>query len=696
MRRLLLLLWFSWSACTCRPDVIDPVELGFRVFPTELNFGRVLEGGTKTLTVTLTAETRSTIDIAVRTTGPFTSESRVELPGAGSYELPVTFRAGVGAATGVLELRVGEKLAQVPLSGEGVRPPPCLPSRVCVSSEYSLAADACIETDLPDDSPCDPGGLCLEQGRCRSGECLGVPRTCDDGDPCTNDGCSMELGCVNTPLICPQPAEACQVATCVPMQGCVQGPAPDFTPCGAVDCVSYSICDNGTCISAPTPDGVPCDVAIACLPEATCQDHVCTRETEGDWIPSWTAPVGAALRGDVATLGNNLFLSVCVALETDGGEPEDGGADGGGDEPDGGEEELDGGEEEPDGGEDFDGGEELDGGEDGGEVDAGPAPPLPEVCSLISYTGSGFDRFSYVYEDESSREVLAAGTPGVLLKRDGGLELRAPSSGELLAELPSGEWALGETLFLITDGGLTQWWDDAGTRFLGEASGRLARGDALYAWNGDAGMLVRVELLEDGGVDRREVLLPQIDTQTILTAEGRVVLPPHSIVTFEEDGGVTSTPLDAGEWNVLADETLAARGVVSLFEERCDGGPECWTWTRGVRMSDGADLFAGGVTPGRMVANTLVPAAGAVAVLMHEEGRFDLRVYSEGEELGVCHLPARLTEVLSATYSPNALVLVSPRADGGVLLESYSFGGLPVETLGWPTPRGVFGTKSGN
>lgn len=59
----------------------------------------------------------------------------------------------------------------------------------------------CTYEEAPDDSPCDDGNTCTLQERCRAGSCVEAAKLdCDDGDPCTNDGCDAKLGCTHEAL----------------------------------------------------------------------------------------------------------------------------------------------------------------------------------------------------------------------------------------------------------------------------------------------------------------------------------------------------------------------------------------------------------------------------------------------------------------------------------------------------------------
>lgn len=448
--------------CRCGSRIVEPLELGLRVEPDQIDFGRVLEGDTKQATLTLYAETRARVEVALSTEAPFGVEAAAIVPGGGQTTAFVSFHAGNVDATGVIVLIVGERRAEVPVKGTGVRPLECRPSATCIVSTYSLEEDRCIETQAEDDSACDTDSVCLEQGRCRMGQCVGIARKCDDQNTCTDDACAMEIGCVHTPHVCPRPMAACHVATCDPTQGCGEGLAPDFLPCGQQDCIEVNLCVSGACRNLPTPEGLPCSPAVACLPEGQCHNQQCTRPKEADWVADWSAPLAGELTGALASSGSNIFFSTCV----DAGEP------------------------------------------DAGELDAGQS----QGCGLSSYTGTGFERFTHWYDDEAARDVVAIQTAGVVMRGMGALELRSKVTGELTQSLafvpPSTQLVVDkENIFFWADGGIYAW-HDGGTDLVSNTlePSAMGRGDALFAWNADAGLLTRIDVLTDGGTEVHELL----------------------------------------------------------------------------------------------------------------------------------------------------------------------------------------------
>lgn len=692
------LLWLTVSACQCRPGPVDPVELGLRVLPTELDFGRVLEGDVKTATLTLTTTTRSAVTVQLSAGAPFSvSPSSVDIPGGSDVSVEVAFRAGNGVARDFVTLTVGDRMALVPVQGFGVRPPACVPSAECIVSVYSLEEDRCIESQAADDSACDPASVCLEQGRCRSGQCLGVARTCDDDDACTDDACAMGVGCIHTTHACPGPTALCQVATCDSQAGCGFGPAADLTACGAIDCVEANFCFQGMCRRQPTPEGYPCSPAVACLPEATCQNQECTRVQQADWAPEWSAPLSARPTGALASAGATLFFSVC-ADPTDAG-PLDAGLDDAGLSDSG----VD------DAGLDdaglLDGGAEDAGVSDGGVGDAG----LPFVCGLTSYTGTGFERFTRAYDDGQRREVLAVNQAGVVVWADGGLEVRATNNGLVReARAFSGtrqQVAIARDAIYLVHGDALIEWLDGGSRTLAntEPSAQLARGSALFSWDSDAGVLRRFALLEDGGVDAVSANVGVGLPSSLAVVGDDAVLGAAGRATLVGDGGFVWAPYDfsdAGALSVFDDWTLSSALASDVLIERCDGG--CSRDL--VSTSMGSLRWSAWVSvpwaPVDVVGATLIDnnrLGDDAVVVVRSAGdagtSAEARLYLQGVVNSICHLP-NVGTLEQVHFSSGAMVTVWKREDGGAVLESYNLGPLPISRSGWPQVNGVGGTRS--
>jgi len=75
-------------------------------------------------------------------------------------------------------------------------------------------------------APCDDGDACTQGDACAQGACSpGELLTCNDGNPCTNDTCDPNAGCINTPVV-------------------------DGTPCGG-----DKTCTAGICVDGPVENG---------------------------------------------------------------------------------------------------------------------------------------------------------------------------------------------------------------------------------------------------------------------------------------------------------------------------------------------------------------------------------------------------------------------------------------------------------
>ncbi|MCP4918862.1 MAG: hypothetical protein GY913_18305, partial [Proteobacteria bacterium] len=64
-------------------------------------------------------------------------------------------------------------------------------------SYCSPETGACVTPPLPDGKPCDDADACTLVSVCEGGVCLGSGELdCDDDNPCTDDSCDSELGCL--------------------------------------------------------------------------------------------------------------------------------------------------------------------------------------------------------------------------------------------------------------------------------------------------------------------------------------------------------------------------------------------------------------------------------------------------------------------------------------------------------------------
>jgi hypothetical protein len=99
------------------------------------------------------------------------------------------------------------------VSGEcvGSNPVICPAGNACQQvGACDPATGECPLSQIPDGDPCDDDNLCTLGETCQAGECIpGRAITCDDGDPCTLDGCDPDTGCTFEPTECKSPSPGC-------------------------------------------------------------------------------------------------------------------------------------------------------------------------------------------------------------------------------------------------------------------------------------------------------------------------------------------------------------------------------------------------------------------------------------------------------------------------------------------------------
>jgi uncharacterized protein (TIGR03382 family) len=167
---------------------------------------------------------------------------------------------------------------------------------VCCDSACPGICDVCNApgamgtcSPAPDGTPCPDDDQCNGAEVCLLHECVaGEPPTCDDENPCTQDTCDPQSGCAHPPVVdgtpCPDDdlcngAEVCQAGACVagdkpacddsnpctqdscdPDQGCLHQNLPDGTACGG-DVCGPATCTTGQCLPA---DPLECDDQDPC------------------------------------------------------------------------------------------------------------------------------------------------------------------------------------------------------------------------------------------------------------------------------------------------------------------------------------------------------------------------------------------------------------------------------------------------
>jgi hypothetical protein len=128
-------------------------------------------------------------------------------------------------------------------------------------------------TFLPNQDPCDDGEVCTILDQCQDGQCKGGQLlVCDDDNPCTTDSCHLGQGCQFVPNNLPcDDGDTCTTQDLCQAGACVGGPAPDCDDgngCTDDSCDAVLGCQN-------LPNTAPCDDGSVCTTSDTCAGGGC-------------------------------------------------------------------------------------------------------------------------------------------------------------------------------------------------------------------------------------------------------------------------------------------------------------------------------------------------------------------------------------------------------------------------------------
>ena len=152
----------------------------------------------------------------------------------------------------------------------GGLPLPCDDGNPCTDDACAPQAGC---TFTPNVLPCDDGDPCTITDICALGDCVGTsPDPCDDDNLCTDDACVPGVGCANVPNTVPcNDGDACTLVDVCEDGACVGSTAPnceDSNPCTDDSCDADSGCVH-------TYNTSPCDDSNACTQVDTCVNGAC-------------------------------------------------------------------------------------------------------------------------------------------------------------------------------------------------------------------------------------------------------------------------------------------------------------------------------------------------------------------------------------------------------------------------------------
>jgi cysteine-rich repeat protein len=152
----------------------------------------------------------------------------------------------------------------------------CDDGNPCTSDGCDPKSGLCKSAAAPDGLPCNDGTACSVGDVCVLGTCKGQSANCSDGNACTADTCEPLTGCAHT---------ATDNAACDDENPCTVGDlcsAKVCQPGKAKDCSSGKACAvgecsplSGACVFKDKAPGTPCDDGDACTQKDVCNEGVC-------------------------------------------------------------------------------------------------------------------------------------------------------------------------------------------------------------------------------------------------------------------------------------------------------------------------------------------------------------------------------------------------------------------------------------
>ena len=152
-------------------------------------------------------------------------------------------------------------------------PEPTGPDAACLNALCDPETGSCTLVAANENKACDDDDACTIADSCEAGECFSsVPINCNDGNPCTDDLCDPVTGClhVNNSVSCNDDDACTAQDSCVDglCSGSAQTICDDLNPC------TDDLCDpQAGCLF--TANTKACDDANACTMDEVCSAGAC-------------------------------------------------------------------------------------------------------------------------------------------------------------------------------------------------------------------------------------------------------------------------------------------------------------------------------------------------------------------------------------------------------------------------------------
>ncbi len=175
----------------------------------------------------------------------------------------------------------------------------CDDNNVC-TTESCDALTGCVVGSVIGD--CDDGNACTAGDTCQEGTCLpGDAVVCDDANPCTDDSCAPETGCV---FINNDANDCSNDDACDGLESCVEG---DCTPGDVPVCDDQVGCTVDSCDAQQGCQYLPSDAS--CDDANPCTNDVCDEDAGCQFIPDNALVCDD---GDECTTGDACVAGECV------------------------------------------------------------------------------------------------------------------------------------------------------------------------------------------------------------------------------------------------------------------------------------------------------------------------------------------------------------------------------------------------